>query len=101
MNIWNCPDSSGKDPCAEKWKAANTITNPCVAIGIPVVSGSAAAAATVDSVAVVATASTWGIPVATGLSWLYRSDPARVAVWAGKAVKIAFNTVKDNCAKLN
>jgi RHS repeat-associated protein len=33
INIWNCPDSSGNDPCAAKWQAANQITNPCT-IGV-------------------------------------------------------------------
>ena len=80
-----------------------TLENPCTPVifygaSAGIAAGSAAFA---NATGVVATLETWGVPATTGLSWLSRSDPGRVAVFVGNKLNKVGNVVQSACGSVN
>jgi hypothetical protein len=78
-------------------RTAGQLNNPCTIGLFYGTSAAGGAAGTVDATAAVATAEGWGIPATTGLSWLYRWNPARAAVFLGNGLQKAAGVVQSVC----
>jgi RHS repeat-associated protein len=76
-----------------------TLQNPCTIGLIVAIPAGGAATATVDSVGVVATLETWGVPATKGLAALYALSPARAAVWVGNGLQKIGNAILSDHPK--
>jgi hypothetical protein len=74
-----------------------SLKNPCTIGLFYGASAGGAATATVDSTAAVATIETWGIPATSGLTSLYKWNPARAAVFIGNTLQKLGKAVQGAC----
>jgi hypothetical protein len=103
----NAANNASPDPTLDKRANAlaqainktgvQSLKNPCTIGLFYGASAGGAATETVDATTVVATAETYGIPATTGLSWLYRANTARVAVFVGNTLQKVGNAVQSAC----
>ena len=92
-----CEDQACELARAINMTGVQTLQNPCTIGLIYAIPAGGAAAATVDSVGVVATLDTWGVPATAGLTWLYKLNPATLARSVGNALEKAGNAIRSGC----
>jgi len=87
---------NGQQVLVGVYNTSAPLQNPCTIIFFYAASAGAAAGATVNGTAVVATAETYGVPTTAAMSWLRRL-PASLAVGIGNGIQKIGSAVQSAC----